>query len=99
MPVAATIDGVSDRGGLFAMGQPHHMLAVPKSIRDHLGKGPGDIVSIVLWKDEEPRQVEVPAAFQALMKKPGVLSFFEGLSPIAGLAAGRKGPPYVRGGP
>jgi hypothetical protein len=56
----------------------------------------------VLWKDEEPRQVEVPAAFQALMKKPGVLSFFEGLSPIAGLAAGRKGLPYDRrvgGGP
>jgi hypothetical protein len=81
VPVNATIDGVSDRGGLFAMGQPHHMLAVPKSIRDHLGKGPGDIVSIVLWKDEEPRQVEVPAAFQALMQKAGVLSFFEGLSP------------------
>ena len=34
VPVNATIDGISDRSGLFAMGQPHHMLGVSKSIRD-----------------------------------------------------------------
>jgi len=78
--VAVTIDGVPDRGGLFRMGKPYHMLGVPKAIREQIEKAPGDIVSVELWKDEVPREVEVPPAFKALMKKAGVLPFFETLS-------------------
>ncbi len=80
VPVNATIDGVPDRGALFRMGTPHHMLGVRKSIRDQIGKRPGDMVAIVLWKDELPREVEVPPELKARMKKAGVLEFFEGLS-------------------
>jgi hypothetical protein len=80
VPVQATIDGVSERGGLFRMGTPYHILGVPKAIREQIRKGPGDVVTVVLRKDEEPREVEVPAAFKALMKKAGVLSYFESLS-------------------
>jgi bifunctional DNA-binding transcriptional regulator/antitoxin component of YhaV-PrlF toxin-antitoxin module len=80
VPVNATIDGISDRGGLFTMGMPHHILGVPKAIRQQIGKSPGDIVTVVLWKDEEPREVEVPPTFKALMKKTGVLAFFESLN-------------------
>ncbi|PWT80096.1 MAG: antitermination protein NusB [Blastocatellia bacterium] len=80
VPVSATIDGVADRGGLFAMGKPYHMLGVPKAIREQIEKGPGAIVKIVLWKDEEKREVEVPPEFKSLMKKAGLLPFFEGLS-------------------
>jgi bifunctional DNA-binding transcriptional regulator/antitoxin component of YhaV-PrlF toxin-antitoxin module len=80
VPVNATIDGIADRGGLFTMGKPFHMLGVPKAIREQIGKGPGDIVSVALWKDEQPREVEVPPVFKALMKKAGVLPFFETLS-------------------
>lgn len=80
VPVNATIDSVPVRGGLFTMGKPYHMLGVPKSIREQIGKAPGDVIKIVLWKDEAPREVEVPAEFKALMRKAGVLPFFEGLS-------------------
>jgi bifunctional DNA-binding transcriptional regulator/antitoxin component of YhaV-PrlF toxin-antitoxin module len=80
VPVNATIDGIAERGGLFTMGTPFHMLGVPKAIREQIGKSPGNIVTVVLWKDEQPREVDVPPAFKALMKKAGVLSFFEGLS-------------------
>ena len=80
VPVKVTIDGAADSGGLFKMGTPHHILGVPKAIREQIGKGPGDTVKIVLWKDDAPRQVDVPPAFTALMKKAGVLAFFEGLS-------------------
>jgi len=80
VPVNATIDGVPDKGGLFRWGTPHHMLAVPKAIRDHIGKKPGDSVAIVLWRDDEPREVVVPPELGARMKKAGVLEFFEGLS-------------------
>jgi len=80
VPVSATIDGVPDKGALFRMGAPHHMLGVHKSIRQQIGKGPGDSVAVVLWKDDEPREVAVPPELEARMKKAGVLPFFEGLS-------------------
>jgi Domain of unknown function (DUF1905)/Bacteriocin-protection, YdeI or OmpD-Associated len=80
VPVSATIDGISDRGGLFTMGTPYHLLGVPKAIRQQIGKGPGEVVTVVLWKDEAPREVDIPPAFKTLMKKAGVLPFFESLS-------------------
>ena len=75
-----TNGNVPDKGALFRMGTPHHMLGVPKAIRDQIGKQPGDTVAIVLWKDDEPREVAVPPELTARMKKAGVLAFFEGLS-------------------
>lgn len=80
VPVNATIDGVPDKGGLFRMGTAQHMLAVPKAIRDQIGKQAGDTVAIALWKDEEPREVAVPPELTARMKKAGVLEFFDSLS-------------------
>jgi Domain of unknown function (DUF1905)/Bacteriocin-protection, YdeI or OmpD-Associated len=80
VPVNAIIDGVPDRGGLFTMGKPQHMLGVPKSVREQIGKGPGEVVKVVLWKNDEVREVDVPPAFKSLMKKEGVLPFFESLS-------------------
>lgn len=80
VPVTATIDGVPDKGALMRMGLPHHILGVPKAIRDKIGKKPGNVVTIVLWKDDVPREVAVPPELQARMKKAGVLPFFESLS-------------------
>jgi hypothetical protein len=81
VPVNATIDGVPYKGAfLFRMGAPHHMLGAPKAIRDQIAKRPGDIVAIVLSRDDEPREVAVPPELKARMKKAGVLAFFEGLS-------------------
>ncbi len=61
-------------------GRPEHFLGVAKAIREKIGKQPGDTVEVELWKDEEERTVEVPADFQRLMKKEGLLPFFEKLS-------------------
>jgi hypothetical protein len=80
VPVNATIDGVPDKGALFRMGMPHHILGVSKAIRDKIGKKPGNLVKILLWKDDEPREVAVPPELRARMKKAGVLAFFDGLS-------------------
>ena len=80
VPVQATFDGVPYKGSLIKYGQPQHMLGVLKSIREQIGKQPGDIIDVVLWKDEAARTVEVPAAFKAAMKKEGLLSAFETLS-------------------
>ena len=80
VPVNSTIDGVPGKGALMRMGMPHHWLGVPKAIRDQIGKKPGDVVTIVLWKDDEPREVAVPPELEKRMKKAGVLPFFESLS-------------------
>ena len=51
-----------------------------KAIREQTGKGPGDTIDVVVWKDNAARIVEVPAQFENLMKKAGVLPIFEKLS-------------------
>lgn len=80
VPIQATFDGVAYRGSLVKYGNPQHMLPVVKAVREKIGKTPGDMIDVVLWKDEEERTVEVPPEFAKLMKKAGVLAPFEKLS-------------------
>lgn len=80
VPVKATFDGVAYTGSLIKYGAPQHMLPMLKAIREQIGKGPGDTVEVVLWKDEEVRTLDVPEDLAAVMKKEGLLSFFESLS-------------------
>jgi hypothetical protein len=47
---------------------------------EETGKGPGDTIEAVVWKDEAERTVEVPAQFENLMKKEGLLPVFKKLS-------------------
>jgi hypothetical protein len=80
VPVKATFDGIPYAGSLFKYGHPQHMLGITKAIREQIGKSPGDTLDVVVWKDEEVRTVEVPAQFEKLMKKEGLLPAFEKLS-------------------
>jgi hypothetical protein len=78
--VHATFDGVPYTGSLMQCGGPHHMLGILKSVREQLGKALGDRVSVVVWKDDAVRTVEVPADFDALLKKEKLRDGFDGLS-------------------
>jgi hypothetical protein len=80
VPVKATFNGVPYTGSLIKYGHPQHVLGVPKAIREQTGKGPGDAIEVVVWRDEQVRTLEVPAQFEALMNKEGLLPFFEKLS-------------------
>ncbi len=80
VPVKATFNGVPYTGSLFKYSNPLHLLGVPKAIRDQIGKGPGDTIEVIVWRDEEVRTVEVPAQFEKLIKKEGLLPVFEKLS-------------------
>lgn len=80
VPVKAIFDGITYTGSLFNYGHAEHMLGITKAIREQIGKSPGDTLEVVIWKDEEARMVEVPAQFENLMKKGGVLPVFEKLS-------------------
>jgi Bacteriocin-protection, YdeI or OmpD-Associated/Domain of unknown function (DUF1905) len=80
VPVKATFGGVEYSGSLMACGGPQHMLGVLKEIREQIGKGVGDSIDVVVWREVGERTVDVPAAFEKLMKKEGLLPFFEQLS-------------------
>jgi hypothetical protein len=78
VPVKSALDGVPYTGSLIKCGASH-LLGVLEGIREQIGKGPGDTVAVVLWKDEDVRAVEVPDAFAQLMSNEGILSTFEKL--------------------
>jgi len=80
VPVQATLDKVSYRGSLMNCGMANHTLGLLKGVREQIGKGPGDTIDVVVWKDEEVRTVEIPLHFKALLKKEGLLAGFEKLS-------------------
>ena len=80
VPVKVTFNGVPYTGSMIKYGMPQHMLPVLKGIREQIGKGPGDTIEVVVWKDEEERVVAIPAPFKALLKKEGLLAGFEKLS-------------------
>jgi len=80
VPVKAAFNGVPYAGSLIKYGHPLHMLPVLKAIREQTGTRPGDTIEVVVWRDEEVRTLEVPAQFEKLMKKQGLLPFFEKLS-------------------
>ena len=80
VPVKAAFNGVPYAGSLIKYGNPRHMLGILKAIREQIGKGPGDTIEVVIWRDEEVRTLEVPGQFKTLMKKEGLLPFFEKLS-------------------
>ncbi len=80
VPVKVTFDGVPYTGSLVKYGAPQHMLGILKGIREQIGKGPGDAIDVVLWKDEEERTVAIPAAFKKVLKSEGLLAGFEKLS-------------------
>jgi len=79
VPVNATFNGVPYTGSLVKCGATSHMVGILKSIREQIGKGPGDAIEVVIWRDEDERTVEIPAEFSAMMKKEGLLASFEKL--------------------
>lgn len=58
--VVAEFDGALYRGSLAPMGGARHALGLTKAIRKSISKQAGDDVSVVVYKDEEPRMVEIP---------------------------------------
>jgi bifunctional DNA-binding transcriptional regulator/antitoxin component of YhaV-PrlF toxin-antitoxin module len=80
VPVQARFDKLPYTGSLMTCGTPYHLLAVPKDIREKLGKEPGDPIAVEVWKDDAPRTVEIPPDFIKRLKKEKLLDHFEKLS-------------------
>lgn len=79
--VVAKFDGVEYRGSIVKMGLPCYMIGITKEIRKKIGKEAGDIITVVVEKDEEVREVEVPELLQeGFTTRKEASTFFETLS-------------------
>jgi uncharacterized protein YdeI (YjbR/CyaY-like superfamily) len=68
------------RGSIVRMGGVM-MLGVTKAIMAEAGAGPGDVLDVVIEKDEAPREVEVPPDLtKALKRKLAARAVWDGLS-------------------
>lgn len=68
VPVRGTINGFPFRSSLMPMGGCH-MMPVNKTLRDGAGVKPGDIVDLVMERDDEKRTVEAPPALKKALAK------------------------------
>jgi Domain of unknown function (DUF1905)/Bacteriocin-protection, YdeI or OmpD-Associated len=79
--VQVQFDGIRYRGSLAKMGHHCHFVGITQEIRKAIGKGPGDLVQVVLQKDDAPRVVQLPDDLTALLNKnPQADHFFRKLS-------------------
>jgi Domain of unknown function (DUF1905)/Bacteriocin-protection, YdeI or OmpD-Associated len=68
VPVRGTINGFPFRSSLMPCGGPHRM-PVNKALRHGAGAKPGDMVEVVLERDDEIRNVEPPAQLKKELTK------------------------------
>jgi hypothetical protein len=79
VPVNATFDGVPYRGSLVTYGDGH-LILVLSSIREQLGKEPGNEVHVTVELDEAPRTVELDDDVLQVFTADGVLEDFRTMS-------------------
>jgi hypothetical protein len=80
IPVRATFDGLPYQGSVVSM-SGCMVLGVLKAIRQQLGKEPGDVVTVTVELDDQPRQVAVPGDLTAALDAAGARAAFDALSP------------------
>lgn len=82
VPVAGTMNGFAFRNSLMPEGNGTHRMMVGKDLQTGAKARAGDIVSVVIKRDDEERSVDVPAELAAALKKNKPASiFFAALSP------------------
>ena len=68
VPVRGTINGFAFRSSIFPSGDGTHYMVVNKGVRAGAGVKGGQMVSVVIERDEEPRTVTPPADFARSLK-------------------------------
>ncbi len=81
VPVRFSIKGYESRSSIFPMGEGKHYMVINKTVRTATGIKGGDIVTITMERDTEPRVVDLPKDFaKALRANPAAKSAWKKLS-------------------
>jgi hypothetical protein len=79
--VRGTINGFAYRSSIFPDGDGNHFMMVNKAMQAGAEVGPGDVVVVIMERDDAPRAVAVPAELAAALRRSkAAREFFEGLS-------------------
>lgn len=79
--IKATFDGCEYRGSLAKMGYHCHVLGITQRIRKEINKQPGDLVHVVIIKDDDKRIIELPEDFKnKLVEDERAREFYNSLS-------------------
>jgi hypothetical protein len=82
VPVAGTMNGFAFRNSLMPEGNGTHRMMVGKELQTGAKAQAGDVVSVILKRDDEERSVDLPAELTAALKKNKLAAtFFVSLSP------------------
>jgi hypothetical protein len=84
--VRGTLNGFEYRSSIFPNpgGAPGHHMMVNKTMLEGAKAAPGDAVKVVMERDDQLREVEVPDDLaKALRKDPAAMKNFDALSPSA----------------
>ncbi|MEV6770378.1 YdeI/OmpD-associated family protein [Nocardia sp. NPDC051030] len=79
IPVQATFDGIPYTGSIANMGEGP-CLGMLKSIRETLGKQPGDKVIVTVERDTAERTVEIPEDLAEALSSANLRPAFDALS-------------------
>jgi hypothetical protein len=79
VPVRGTINGFPFRTSISPMGG-RHLMTVNKTMREGAKADQGDTVSVVLERDDQPREVEVPVELAQALVKAKVAKQFDEMS-------------------
>lgn len=82
VPVRGTINGFAFRSSIAPMGGGRHCMVVNKEVRAGAKAAGGEMISVVLERDPEPRTVEPPADFLRALQRasPAARATWESLS-------------------
>lgn len=79
--VKALFYGIEYRGSIVKMGLPCYMIGVTKEVRKKIGKTYGDIINVVIQKDIEDRNIEIPEELNVMFNdNKDAYEFYESLS-------------------
>ena len=80
VPVRATFNGIEYRGSLMPMGGGTFGLGLTKAIRSAAGVEIGDVVHVVVERDDEGRTVELPEDLSSALRGAGLHERFASLA-------------------
>ena len=81
VPVRGTLNGFAFRSSLMPDGSGSFVMMFNKAMQAGADAQQGDVVKVVLERDDAPREVAVPAELAAALEKAGLRATFDKLSP------------------
>lgn len=76
IPVEGLLDGFGIRGALVPVGERRHRMFLNEEMRQGIGIGVGDVVELVLWRDDTSREPEIPEDVRSALEQAGLLGRF-----------------------